>query len=287
MRKMLFLFSAIIMLFIFVACSNENDDNASEVEETVTPVETEQVKKGDLTIEQTIFGSVLPKRQIPVMVEQPGEITDLKVKTGDEVQKDERLATIKTPMGSIQIKAPSAGTVGQLALEENDFYNGEEPFAIIFDDETVTVQFSVTSEMKDKFKVDKKYKTIIAGKKYEAQIKRIESLPNETGQYDVVAHIDNEKGNIQLGSVAEVGVKDVLIKDTTLVPTEAIVTESDETYVYIVEDSTAKKVAVEILETQTEETAIEADIKEKIEIITSGQFLLTDGSEVDVIKDGK
>lgn len=287
MRKMLFLFSVIIVLFFISACNGTNDSETSEVEQSVTTVEIGEIKLGDLTIEHTVFGHVLPKKQIPVLPQQPGEITDVKVGIGDKVKKDERLATLKTQMGNIAIKAPIAGTVGQLTLEKDDIYNGEDPFAIIYDAETVVVQFSVTPEMKKKFKIDKKYKTAIASKTYDAKIHQIESLPNEAGQYDIIAHIDNEKGDILLGDVAEISVKDVLKKDTLLVPTEAIVTDSDETYLFIVEDSKAKKIVVEVLETQTEQSAIEADVKEKAEVIISGQFLLTDGSEVDLVKEGK
>lgn len=287
MRKVLFLFSAIIVLFFISACNETNENENSEVEQSVTTVEIDEIKLGNLTVEQTVFGHVLPKKQTPVLPQQPGEITDVKVKTGDEAKKDERLGTLKTQMGSIAIKAPMAGTVGQLTLEKDDLYNGEDPFAIIYDAETVVVQFSVTPELKKKFKVDKTYKTLIAGEKYDAEVQRIESLPNEAGQYDIIAHIDNEEGNISLGEVAEISVKDVLKKDTLLVPTEAIVTDSDETYIFIVEDSKAKKVIVDVLETQTEQSAIDADVKEKAEVIISGQFLLTDGSDVDVVKDGK
>lgn len=287
MRKVLFLLSTILILATFTACNDSDETSPSETEDTVTPVEVEKVKKGDLSVEQTVLGHVLPEKQVPVLVQQAGEITDVKVKSGDEVKKNERLATIKTEMGSIAINAPVAGTIGQLSLAKDDFHTGEEPFAVIFDDETVTVQFSVTSTMKNKFKVEKSYKATIDDQKYDAEVKRIESLPNETGQYDLIAHIDNEDGKITLGSVAEIAVKDRLEKDALIVPTEAIVTESDETYVFIIEDDQAKRVSVDVLETQTEESAIEADIKEKAEIIVTGQFLLTDGSKVEVIKEGK
>ena len=128
---------------------------------------------------------------------------------------------------------------------------------------------------------------IIDEKKYDAKVKRIDRLPNESGQYEIVAHINNEKGNILLGSVAEIIVEDVKVKDTILIPTEAIITESDETYVFVAENSVAKKISIDVLETQTEQTAVKGKLKEKDDIIVSGQFLLTDGSEIDVVKDGK
>ena len=287
MRKMPFLFLLTIMLLVVAACGEADDESTSSSEDSVTSVEIAQVSKGDLTTEQTVFGHVLPNSQTPVLPGQAGEITDLKVEPGDDVKKDEALATLKTAMGNITVKAPIAGTVGQLSLNQNDFYNGEDPFAIIFDDEKLLVQFSVTSSMRDKFKVDKTYKTTIDGKEFDTKIKRIESLPNEAGQYEITGQIENEDDDALLGAVAELSVREVLEKDTLFVPTEAIVTDSEETYMFLVEDGKAKKLVVEVLETQTDNTAIEADVKEKAEVIVNGQFLLTDGSKIDVIKEGK
>src|SRR5690625_5099794 len=99
MRKVLFLFSVIIVLFFVSACNETNDNENSEVEQSVTTVEIDKIKKGDLTVEQTVFGHVLPKKQTPVLPQQQGEITDVKVQTGDNVKKDERLGTLKTQMG--------------------------------------------------------------------------------------------------------------------------------------------------------------------------------------------
>src|SRR5699024_3048918 len=213
MRKMLFLFILTIMLLVVAACG-ETDDESTSSEDSVTSVEIAQVSKGDLTTEQTVFGHVLPNSQTPVLPGQAGEITDLKVEPGDDVKKDEALATLKTAMGNITVKAPIAGTVGQLSLNQNDFYNGEDPFAIIFDDEKLLVQFSVTSSMRDTFKVDKTYKTTIDGIEFDAKINRIESLPNEAGQYEITAQIDIEYEDSLIGSIADISVKEVLEKDT-------------------------------------------------------------------------
>lgn len=287
MRKVLFVIFSIMIILLFTACNAADNEETSEAESSVTPVEVAKLKTGDLTVERTTFGHVIPEKQTPVIIQQPGEITDIRVKTGDQVSKNTRLATIKTEMGSNAINAPIAGTVGQLTLNNNDFHTGEEPFAIIFNDDIVTVQLVVTPELKRKFKVDQTYKATIDHKEYDAEVKRIERLPNEAGQYDIMVQIDNEDEDIALGSVAEVAVKDVLKKDTQIVPTEAIITESDETYIFIVEDGAAKKVTVDVLETQSTESAIEADVKDKAEVIVTGQFLLSDGSKVDVVKDGK
>lgn len=287
MRKVLFLFSILLSITLMTAC-NDIDNQEEAAEDTITPVEVKKVKKNNLTVEQTILGHVTPAKQTPVVVQQPGKISEVKVKSGDTVKKNDRLATIQTEMGHQAITAPVDGTVGQLRAEKDDFHNGEDPFAIIFDDQTVSIQFTLTADMKDKFKIDKIYKAKIDGETYDAEVKRIESLPNEAGQYEMLAQIDNETADITLGSVAELAIEETVAKNALIVPTEAIVTEGDEHFVFVVKKDQAKKIAVDLLETQTEKSAIKAkDIKEKDQVIVTGQFLLTDESKVDVVKDGK
>lgn len=63
-------------------------------------------------------------------------------------------------------------------------------------------------------------------------------------------------------------------------------TDSDEAYIFVVDGDVAKKVVVEVIETQTEETAIDGEVDEGVDVIVNGQFTLTDGSEIEVIKDG-
>jgi len=287
MRNVLFLCSLLIVIVFFAACNEIDETETTETETTITHVEVEKVTKGNLVTEDTIYGHTVPYKQTPIMMQQPGEITDIKVENGDEVKKDERIGTLKTQMGSLAIKAPMEGEIAQLTLEKDDMYDGESPIAVVFDDETIVVQFTVTPGVKAKLKKDKTYETVINDKTYDATIKRIEKLPNESGQFDVEAHIVNEKGKIAIGAIAELIIENVHQKDVLLIPTEAIVTEGEETFIYIAGDFEAKKVTIEVIESQTDVSAIKGDIKKGEKVVTSGQFLLTDGSEIEVVKDGK
>lgn len=285
MHRTLFLLFFSVMLLLLAACNNENEANQETVEKTITTVETATVKKGDLQVESSIYGNVMPSKQVPVIGQQPGEVTEVKVENGEAVKKDERIATIRTAMGRSGIFAPTDGKVGQLQLKEDDYYTAEEPFAMIYDDEKLLIQFQVTAEMRKNFKKEKKIDVIIEGEKYKAEIISVASLPNEVGQFDIQAEMEND-AEILPGAIAEIIVKETRVKDTLLIATDAIVTESDETFVYIVENDTAKKVPVEIKAMQTDETAVEADLSEDDVVITSGQFLVGDGSKVEIIKDG-
>src|SRR5690625_4533853 len=198
MHRVLFLLFFAIILTITAGCNNENEPE-EQMESSITPVEVAAVKKGDFIIKSSIYGNVMPSKQIPVLSQHAGEIRELKVENGEEVKKDARLATIRTQMGSFGIFAPTAGKVGQLQLKKDDFYSGEEPFAIIYDDETVIVQFHVTNEMRTNFEKEQKVEIMIEEKAYEAEIILVENLPNEIGQFTIQAEIENEENEISPG----------------------------------------------------------------------------------------
>lgn len=287
MRRMLFLFFS--FSFILIGC-NDSEKDSVEIEdgETIVPVYISDIKMDDFIVEQSVFGQAMPERQTPILIQHQGELTEIRVENGERVKKDERIGTIKTEMGSFHIKAPKEGEIANLQLEKGDIYTGEDPLAIVFEDETIALHFSVVPELRNAFKVDRTYKAIINDKEYEAEIKEIASLPNESGQFNLVAHVNNEKKHILAGMMAEIFIEDKREKDAIIIPTEAIVTEGEDQFIYKIEQSAVKKVPITVLHTQTEETAIEAeDLDEKDEIVIDGQFLLTDGSEVEIIKEGK
>jgi len=287
MRRWLYFLLIILNVIILSACNNAGEENNSDKnEQSVTPVETVEVKQGDLTVDKSIYGTVAPAKQTPVMVQQPGEITTLKVENGDKVKKDDHLATIKTAMGSQSIYAPTDGKIAKLDVQENDIQSNEEPLLLIVDLEQLHVSFSVTPTMRDLFEKDQNISLEIDGKNFDGTVLPLDSLPNEQGQYSVIAKVDNEQ-EVLPGAVAQLIITDKKVKDTTLVPTAAILTENEESYVFIVKDGLAERVVVEIKETQSEETAVVADLEKGDQIIVNGQFTLSDGSEVEVVKEGK
>lgn len=284
-QKLTFITLILTCLFIIAGCSGE-DENKENEEQTVTPVEVEDVQKGNFEIEKSVYGQTTPVKQTPVMLEQPGEMTTLKVENGDEVNKDNHLATVKTPMGNQTINASTDGQIAQLDAKEGAFQSNEDPLMVIVDLDKVTATFSVTSSVRDLFEKDDKVTIHIEDEKYEGKVLAIDSMPNDTGQYPINIEIDNEDKDILPGMAAKLTMKEQRLKDTLIVPTEAIVTEADEDFVFLLDGDHAKKVKVDIQETQSKETAIKADLDKGDQVIVSGQHTLADDSEVDV-KEGK
>ena len=284
MRKWLVLLVAITSVVMLAACSDGNENE--ETVEKVTSVETAEVKKGDFTVDKSMYGRISPMSQMPVMIEVPGEIKTLNVKNGDEVSKDKNIATIKTQAGDQTVKAPKAGTVAQLNVQEGGFQSNEDPLLMLVDLDKVKISFQVATNAKDQFKTDKNIDVYVDDKKYKAKILPVDTVPGESGQFTIEAEIDNEKEKLTPGMTGKVAITDKKVKDTLIVPTAAIISEYEDDFVYIVKDGKAKKVAVEVVETQTETSAVKGKLKKGEEIVVSGHFTLTDDSQVEVVKDG-
>src|SRR5699024_9031209 len=126
----------------------------------------------------------------------------------------------------------------------------------------------------------------IKDKKHRAEVVSIDTIPNETGQYTIILELDNEDEKMDLGEVADVIIPETRVKDTIIIPTEAIVMDGDDAYVFIVDGDVAKRVPIDIDVSQSDVSAVKGDIAEKDEVIVTGQFTLTDEAEIDIVKDG-
>lgn len=285
MRKIIFSV-CLGLILILAACSNDEETN-DNTEAAPTPVEVAKVKTGDFIIEKTLYGETSPEKQMPVMLEQPSEIKTVHVKNGDKVKKDDKLITIKTPAGDQSVNASTDGVVGQLTAKAGSFQSNEDPILVIADLDTLTIHYMVTANARDLFKVDDKLDVEINNDTYEAKVTSIDTLPNETGQYAVEFELENKDNDVLPGEPAKVLVAEEKVKKTKIIPTEAVLTEGDEQFIFIVRDDQVERVLVEVQETQSDKSAVKADIKKDDQVVVNGHFTLTDQAEVDVQKEDK
>ncbi|MUK89690.1 efflux RND transporter periplasmic adaptor subunit [Ornithinibacillus sp. L9] len=282
--KKLMIIAGILLIGLLTACTEEDQSNEEE-QERVAPVEIAEATEGDLVVESSLFGRTAPNSMTPIMLQNPGEIDVLEVEDGDMVEEDDLIATILTPAGKQNVYAAKDGKIVNLEAEEGAMVSNSDPLAMIADMDTMKLQFNVTADMLSHIEKGDTFTAIINGTEYEAEVSKVGQMPNDTGLYAVEASVDNEEGDIVTGVVAQMNVPVSRVENTILVPTAAIVDESDETFVYIVTDDQAVKTTVTIKETQSEQTAIEGDIAEGDQIVVNGQLLLSDGTKVDIIEE--
>src|SRR5699024_2360097 len=241
MRKLFLTAAAILLISVLAACSQNEDDNAKQ-EEQATAVETAEVTNGDLVIEKSLYGRTEPSSTTPVAVQSAGEITELEVENGDTVEEDDHLATIQTAAGNKNIYAREAGEIAQLTAEEGSMASPDSgPLMVIADFDPMTINLTVAAETLDLLKTGDTYPVMIDDHEYEAEFICVGTMPDDTGLYPVEAEIGNDEGNIKTGVVASMNVPENRVKDSIILPTEAVVTESGESFVYVVKDNQAVK----------------------------------------------
>lgn len=275
-----------LLLIGFLTACNQNEETEHNQEENIIPVETVEVTEGDLVIEKSLYGRTEPTRLTPIMVQMLGEIDDLEVENGDQVEEGDIIATLKTQVGKQNIEAPRKGEVIQLESEEGDLVTETEPLAMIIDLTEIKVNFTVTSHLRSLLEKESKLTTEINDEKYTAEVTMVGTMPDETGLYPVEAKIGNEDNKILPGMIAVMQIPEKRIKQALILPTEAIVEESDSTYIYLVEDDSVVKTEITVLETQSDKTAIEAEIEIGDQAVINGQLTIEDGSKVNVVKEG-
>ena len=282
MKKKLGSIMVILLIVLLAACNNEETADDKK-EKRVIPVETEAAIKDDFTIEKSVYGRTSPESTTPIMLQTPGEIDTLEVENGNQVKKDDLIATLKTPAGIQNIRAPKDGEIAKLSASEGDMLSEEDPLAVIVDMEKAKLEFAVTSGVQSLFSKDDKLSVLIDKNKFEATITSVGTLPDDTGLYPIEATVENEDKDILAGMIATMIVPQKKLKDVIIVPTEGVVEENDETFVYVVKEDKAKKIGVKIKETQSDQTAIKGDIKADDQVVVNGQLTLNDGDEVNVV----
>ena len=129
MKKLIFLLAIVVLTL--VACAENDAEDASEQEEREVPVEIEEVTKGNLDITRNFYGRTTPNQTTPVIPQVAGEVSKLNVENGEEVEKDDDIATIKSVQGNIKVKAPASGHIIELTAKEDSLVSNQEPMAVI------------------------------------------------------------------------------------------------------------------------------------------------------------
>ncbi|WP_249260810.1 efflux RND transporter periplasmic adaptor subunit [Virgibacillus pantothenticus] len=282
-KKILLFAAVIVMIFLLAAC-NQEEENKEENKERVTPVETEEVKEGSIEIEKSLYGRTKPSAASPVVLQGPSKIDQLEVSNGEQVKEGDVIATISSQAGKQSIRAPKGGKLVQLTANEGEMVSAEEPLAVVADLNPLAIEFTVTANDRNLMNKEDEFPVNIDEMEFTATVTSIGTVPNDTGLYPIQAEVSNKETELLPGMIAQLLVPETRIKDTIIVPTAAVEEQGGESFIYVVKDNKAKRVDVTVQESQSEETAIEGEVKAGDKVIVKGQLSLKDGSQVKVAK---
>lgn len=268
------------------ACSNNPDEETAE--ERIIPVETAEVVQEDLPITKEFYGRTSPETMVPVMAPAPGKIEELNVENGDQIKEGDILASVNPAESPspLEIEAPREGRVMSLHVQEGGFISASEPIMTIVDFRSIIIELEVTADDLALFENREKASVVVedADVEKEAEVHHLAKIPGETGLYTVELVMENTDNAIIPGMTAVVTITENTVEDTLIVPTSALVEETDHTIVYIVENEQVAEIPVTITEAQSERSAVEGELSEGDVVVVRGQLTLTDGSPVTVVE---
>jgi multidrug efflux pump subunit AcrA (membrane-fusion protein) len=241
-------------------------------------------------------GDVNASVTVSVYPEIGGKLTDLAVEVGDSVSKGSRIASIdpSKPGSSYalsEVPAPIAGTVTAVLVNAGETVSSNTAIAKIGDIDDLEI--SVALPERDSAKVKKGMKARISlealpGESLAATVVRVSPVLDSTSRTrEVTVKLDSKDDRVAAGMYASVRIFTAPLADRVVIPSVAVVTRDEETFVYIVADESGKKVARKRTVAVGTSVDAEIEVKEGLSagdlVVYEGQDLLSDGAEVTVI----
>ncbi|WP_411954055.1 HlyD family efflux transporter periplasmic adaptor subunit [Alkalibacillus sp. S2W] len=276
-------------LMVLAACSGESQDEEENVE-TETPVETVAVKQENFTETRSFSARIMLNDQSPVMAQAAGEVEEVMAERGETVEEDDVLLEYQTQRGLLELVAPMDGLLTNFNYAEGDMLTTEEPAGMVIDRDPMVFQFQVTQSNRDLFSEGDTvtYDVSQADATGEAEITYVASSTSDNGMFNVEAEADQPDDTIPSGLTGQIQLDHVVAENALIVPTEAVIERSGQSFVFIMEDGQAKEVNVSIIQKQSAETAIEVEDEQLAAddaVISSGHLTIEDGSNVRVVEE--
>jgi membrane fusion protein, multidrug efflux system len=257
------------------------------------------INVGFIKAEKTKLSEFLSGQAIvegnPQVTIYPNSITGLfvnnTVKNGDMVLKDQIIAYIdRNVPGSDYALAPVRSPINgmvikQYFLDRGASISATNPIAIIANVSSVkcTVNFGESDILKIK-----KGQNVTITSDYLKDVKiktKVDSvtpfIDNDSYSGSMTVYLDNHDGKLTIGMSVNLDVE-VAQRMAYVVPEGTVLTGIDKTYIFINLNNTAKPVDVKTGYSRNGMIEIFGSIKDGDEIITDGNFKLSDGSQIKV-----
>lgn len=196
-----------------------------------------------------------------------------------------QMETLKKSIGDCSVTSPMNGVIATRGVEQGGFASQAAPAYTVMDLSVIKVEVGVSEQTVNAIKIGDKVDvlmTAVSELPLEGRVSTIAPAAGQTGMYTVKIELDNSKGIIKSGMMAEVCFTAEAAEDTIVLPRNAVIVKDDETYVYIVNGDTAKKVMVETGIEAGETIEITKGLKNGDKVVTKGQTYISDGEEVNI-----
>ncbi|AEV30077.1 RND family efflux transporter, MFP subunit [Sphaerochaeta pleomorpha str. Grapes] len=299
MKKYILAVTCLFLLLSLSGCSKiksiispAQEPVATEVkveEPKATAVQTYIVGTSALVSSHNFGGDVYPVESLDVYSETTGKIVSVSVSEGDFVEKDQVIAEIDQSKPGLNynistVKAPMSGVLVSLSAQKGGIATPNIPVGKVISADNLEIRFSVVERYLSLVNLGQKalvtfdaYPTLV----FPATITRLSPVLDRASRTRTIYCTLNEKDSrVIAGMYAKIKVITEEKDNCIVVPRATVLTENEQSYVYVVENSIARKVKVTIGIESEGLLEITSGLKAGMQIVDKGQNLISDGTKV-------
>lgn len=285
---------ACALAFVFFSCSKDKGKVVAPVstQETILAVNTFVTKAGNLDEYLEFGGDVVASSSVDVMPDASGRISDIRVKVGDSVQRNQILARVDPSRPGMTyetspIRAPVAGTITSLFVSVGSMVGPSMSIAKISSTSELEVDINVAERFVSRISVGQIAQLsfdAFPGEVFTARVAEVNPvLDTSSRSMGVKLVLDPPDNRIKIGMYCRVKLITDSKTDVVSVPRAAIVTKGGQNSVFVVNGSTVENRPISVGITVDNMVEITSGLIAGNEVVISGQTMLESGSKVNVI----
>lgn len=273
-----------------------------EVAEEVPPVEIQVVQTGPLTETLILTGDVHGVEEIDVYPKASGKLVEVKVEEGETVKVDQILAVVDRDVEGVkfqplEITSPVRGIVGNVYLDKGARVSPPDPgpsmgtpILRVVNMDQVKVLVNVIEKDFAKIKLNQKANVSVEtypDEKFSGKITLISPTINPTTRTaSVEITIPNQNHRLKPGMFARVEIILRQKADAILIPTYAIIEQSEMRKVFTVVDGKAKSKSIDLGVNQGELVEVVGGLEVGDSLVVAGHHKISNGETVRILKGG-
>jgi len=273
-----------------------------EVKEEIPPVEIHVVETSPLTETLSLNGDVQGIEEIDVYPKASGKLVDIKVEEGERVASDQVLAVIDRDIDGVRFQpaeviSPVRGIVGKVYLDQGARVSPPDPgpgmgtpILRIVNMDRVKVVVNVIERDFSKIKLSQKAAVSVGAYPDETFTGKIglisPTIDRITRTASVEIIISNRNHRLKPGMFARV---EIIVRekaDAVLIPTYAVLEQSDVNKVFVVVNGKATSEVVQLGADQGESVEVVSGVDVGDSLVVAGHHRISGGQAVRVIQGG-
>ena len=186
------------------------------------------------------------------------------------------------------LTAPFAGVVGIIDMDPGEYVDSATDVSTLDDLSSVQADFALPERYFERAEAGQKVRVtsaIYPGRTFEGEVSvKAPRIDAASRSFAARVRMDNADRLLASGMFVTAELIFQTYEAPTL-PDDAIISEGDATYVYIVEDGTARRTEVSVAPAEGGRTEITEGLPDEARVVTTGWDTLSDGAPVEVAED--